>query len=745
MCLFQHAVLSFLHADFHRGPDLAVDLDGNLDRVFLDLFLVPDGPGFVGDGLFVAQQAPHFLADVGADAAEHLHKGFRVGFRAGAVLVAGIHEDHHLADGGVEAQGLKVSADLFHGLVEDPVQGAVAFGGDVLLVGEEGPDPVQELPGAFHTLGTPGLGDFQRSHEHLIQPEGVRAVLFHDIAGIDHVLGETLAHLDAVFTQDHALVHQLLEGLLHGAQALVVQVAVPDPAVHQVAHRVLRSADVQVNRQPVLQQFVIREFLVVMRINIAHVVPAAAGGTRHGAGLPEALDAVFVVVFPLFGVLQRGLAVLALVILQLRQDQGQFVIRQRVDLSVFGMNHRYGFAPVALAGEDPFPEVVVDRALGHAHLLQLHGDGFLGFLHGQAGEFLTVDQLAALAEVILLLKGMLAHVGTVDNLDHRDVVGNGVLKVALVVARNGHDRAGAVAGQDEVADEQLRFPAVDGVDALDAFQAAAGFALVQLRPVHIVLLAGFFNIGLDFFLVLNPGHQILHQLSVGRQHHEGDAVDGFNTGGEDAEFAAADDLELHLNTGALADPVALHILGAFRPVNLLQAFQQLFRESGLIDDPLLHVLADHGVAAALALAVDDFVIGQHGAQLFTPVDGHVDVLGVSVQVELLENPLGPFIELRIAGGDHLVPVVVKAKLLQLMAEGLDVFLRKAFRMVSGGNGILFRRQAEAVISHGMEDVVALHPLHAADDIRGGIAFRMAGVQADAAGIREHIQRVELGL
>ena len=195
---------------------------------------------------------------------------------------------------------------------------------------------------------------------------------------------------------------------------------------------------------------------------------------------------------------------------------------------------------------------------------------------------------------------------------------------------------------------------------------------------------------------------------------------------------------------ALADPVALHVLGAFRPVDLLQALQQLLREGGLVDDPLLHVLADHGIAAALAFAVDDLVVGQHGAQLLAPVHGHIDILGVAVQEQLFEDPLGPLVELRIAGGDHLVPVIVEPQLLQLAAEGFDVLLGKAFRMVAGGHGVLFRGQAEGVVPHGMEDVIALHALHAADDVRGGVAFRMAGVQADAARIGEHVQGVELG-
>ena len=45
----------------------------------------------------------------------------------------------------------------------------------------------------------------------------------------------------------------------------------------------------------------------------------------------------------------------------------------------------------------------------------------------------------------------------------------------------------------------------------------------------------------------------------------------------------------------------------------------------------------------------------------------------------------------------------------------------------------------------MQNVEALHALHAGHDVRSGIAFGMAGVQADTGGIREHIQNVVLGL
>ena len=690
----------------------------------------------------MAQNLPHFLPDVRADAAQHLHEVFRVGLRAAPVLVARVHEDHHLADGRVEAQAFKVAAHLFHRLVENLVQGAVAFRGDVLFVREECPHPVQEFPRALNSLGAPGFGNLQRTHEHFVKPQRVRAVLVHDVAGVHNVFREPLAHLDAVFAQDHPLMHQLFEGLLHRAQPLVVQVPVPDPAVHQVPHRVLRSADVKIHRQPVLQQFIVGKLFVVVRVDVAHVVPAASRAAGHGAGFPLAFDPVLIILFPFDGVFQGRLSVLSFIILQLRQHQRQLLVRQGEDLPVFRVNHRHRFAPVPLPREDPFAEMIVHRPFRDAHLFELRGDGFLGLFHGQPCEFLAVDQPASLAEVVLLLEGVFAHICPVDNLDHRDSVGNGVFKVPLVVARNGHDRACAIAGQYEIADEQLRFFSVGRVDALHALQAAAGLALVQLRPIHIVLLTGFRDIGLNLFFILNPGHQILNQLPVRCQHHERNAVDCFDTGGENAEFAAADDLELHLNAFALADPVALHVLRALRPVDLLQPFQQLLREGRLVDHPLLHVLPDHRISAAFALPVDHFVVGKHRPQLFAPVYRHVDVLGVSVQEQLFENPLGPFVEFRIAGGDHLAPVVVEPQLLQLFAEGFDVLFREALRMIPGLDGILLRRQAEAVVAHGVQHIVSLHPLHPAHDVRRRVAFRMARVQAHAAGIRKHIQRVK---
>ena len=120
------------------------------------------------------------------------------------------------------------------------------------------------------------------------------------------------------------------------------------------------------------------------------------------------------------------------------------------------------------------------------------------------------------------------------------------------------------------------------------------------------------------------------------------------------------------------------------------------------------------MAAALALAVDDLLVGQHGAQLGAPVDGDLgaigQALGVAIGVgvgrarrdrqlgdrpalalagaavrvgplevgvvpgveDLEEDPLGPPVVAGVGRVDLAVPVVREAERLDLAAEVVDV-------------------------------------------------------------------------
>lgn len=70
----------------------------------------------------------------------------------------------------------------------------------------------------------------------------------------------------------------------------------------------------------------------------------------------------------------------------------------------------------------------------------------------------------------------------------------------------------------------------------------------------------------------------------------------------------------YFRTLGFADPVALHILDALAPVQLLQVFQQALCISGNFQHPLTHRTTDNRVPSALAEAVNNFFVGQYSTR-----------------------------------------------------------------------------------------------------------------------------------
>ena len=79
---------------------------------------------------------------------------------------------------------------------------------------------------------------------------------------------------------------------------------------------------------------------------------------------------------------------------------------------------------------------------------------------------------------------------------------------------------------------------------------------------------------------------------------------------------------------------------------------------------------------------------------------------------------------------------------QLPAHISDIFAGSFARMLTGGYRVLFRRQTKGVIAHGVEDVLALHPLEASRNIGRDITEWVSYVQTFARWIREHIHYEE---
>ena len=114
-------------------------------------------------------------------------------------------------------------------------------------------------------------------------------------------------------------------------------------------------------------------------------------------------------------------------------------------------------------------------------------------------------------------------------------------------------------------------------------------------------------------------------------------------------------------------------------------------------------------------------------------------------INLQEDPLRPFEIVRVRGVHLPVPIVAESQRLELAAELRHIAFRGGAGVLAGLDGVLLSGEAEGIPAHGVQDVVAELFLVAAEDVRGGVAFGMADVQALSAGVGEHIQRVVLGL
>ena len=110
-------------------------------------------------------------------------------------------------------------------------------------------------------------------------------------------------------------------------------------------------------------------------------------------------------------------------------------------------------------------------------------------------------------------------------------------------------------------------------------------------------------------------------------------------------------------------------------------------------------------------------------------------------IKLQEDPLGPLVIILVDGRDFLVPVIGKPEGIDLLLEMGDVLSGEFLGVDVVLDRELLGGQAKRVPAHGVEDVISLHALHAADDVRRGVSFRMPDVEPLTRGVREHVHAV----
>ncbi len=277
----------------------------------------------------------------------------------------------------------------------------------------------------------------------------------------------------------------------------------------------------------------------------------------------------------------------------------------------------------------------------------------------------------------------------------------------------------------------------------------------HLAVAHAVQLGALLDIGQVFvhFGPLLRRRQFVHQLRLGRQHHERHAENRVGARRKNSEMPlAVGHLEFHFGAFGTADPVALRLLDGLRPVDGVESVEQPLRVGRRAQAPLPHLLLHHGIAAALAHAVHHLVVGQHRAQSRAPVDHRLAQVGDAVVHERLlllhlahgapllgrkpqflalrrvesfgaprletlhqlfdgtglpavvaevavehplEGPLRPVVVIRVAGAHLAVPVEREAYLVQLAAISLDVLLGRLGRVLPRLDGVLLGGESVA--------------------------------------------------
>ena len=540
-------------------------------------------------------------------------------------------------------------------------------------------------------------------------------------------------------------------------------------------HRVLRSADIQIDPRcgivagrahPVTLRFVADKAVVVLRVEIAQIVPATAGPLRHGVGLSLLAVAGLA---PFLGAGQGRVAGAGrLEIGEIRRREWQVAFAQ-AKVAALIPNDRKRLAPVALPAEQPIAQFVIDRPLSKRFRLKPSGRFRLGLGGWQAIEKTGVHRNAHAGEA----KRLFAFRRLDDNLD-RQLEFLRKLQIARVVCRYCHDRARPVPGQNVVCCPNRHLPAVDRIDRVRAGEHAA-FVLGQVGSLKVALLRRLGLICLDLGLVFG-GNNLPEQLALRRHDHVRRAEQRVRPRGENGDLdVGIFDAEKHLRTLRAADPVALHFLERLAPVDAVEVVEQPLRVLGDSQHPLLHRPTNDREAADLAQAVLDLLVGQDGAKLGAPVHrrvAHVSqamvvapsaalLVGGDIQrirqrvdrlrlvrrrieprvVKLQENPLRPA-EVSGVGGVHLAaPVVTEAKRPNLPLEIGDIRLGGDARVLAGLDGVLFRRQAKRVPADRVQHVEAAHALVAGENVGGRVALRMPNVQPGARRVRKHVEDV----
>ena len=246
-------------------------------------------------------------------------------------------------------------------------------------------------------------------------------------------------------------------------------------------------------------------------------------------------------------------------------------------------------------------------------------------------------------------------------------------------------------------------------------------------------------------LVLRIPYQLSSKLRLWRKKHEGTAVDGVCTSGKDSHLGIGwcDTVsicqgEVNLCTLGASNPVCLHgtntLWPALKLVKVVEEFLSVISDAQI---PLRELALLWNRAAAPALTVNYLLVCKNSFIVRTPVNRACCTIYQTLLKHLKEDPLTPFVVLRVAGVKHAIFVVSKAHAEHGLYSLVNILMSPHRRLGIVLNSSVFCRKTKSIKAHWMQNVKATHTSLTSHSIANGVITSVTHVKI-ARRIREHL-------
>lgn len=159
-----------------------------------------------------------------------------------------IDENHKLRDRRIESESVDIFGQFFYGLIEQYFRFIRFFFRTRFVF--QCDDFFEELLHSFDSARAPCDRLVERSHEHLIGPQGISSELIDDVIRIDDV-SSSFAHFSSIFSHDESDIMILFERFLFRHDTDVVQEFLPESRVDHMSRHVLSTSYIDIDITPI--------------------------------------------------------------------------------------------------------------------------------------------------------------------------------------------------------------------------------------------------------------------------------------------------------------------------------------------------------------------------------------------------------------------------------------------------------------------------------------------------------------